>query len=419
MIHVCMALYDRNGHYSKFAGTTILSIFQHTKEKITIHILHDSTLTQGNREKFQRLVKKYKQKISFYDVEKLAADQIEKFRTFLSDYILDRFSMATFYRIFIMDSLPKDISKVIYLDYDIIVNLDINELWKVDLGKNVIAAVPVVTMNHANLVGTFAPVRHGFIKADESFNNGVLVIALDKMRALLDADKDLFVNGAKLLAEKGEMHFADQDIFGILFAKKCLHLPNRFNYDALKWRKKIDQLQPVIYHFTEHGLSLNLNDVANRLWFETFLKTPWFSIDSFGNLYDAFKKNFEEDHRNLIRFTKIFQNRKRVFFIHESQRQQMEKIFSITESDIELIYKGNAGHPNNLVNVMRQLKSQEDKIGKCIFLLMYQPLFYENFFRDFFTRQGFTEYEDFINMYDYISEADGYPIDAMKFLGEM
>ncbi len=187
----------------------------------------------------------------------------------------------------------------------------------------------------------------------------------------------------------------------------------------LRWRKKIEQLEPVIYHFTEHGLGLNLNDVANRLWFETFLKTPWFSIDSFGNLFDACKKNFEEDHRNLIRFTQIFRNKKRAFFIEQSQRERMEKIFSITQADIEIIFTGNAGNPATIANMMQQIKAQEEKFGKCIFLLMYPSHFYESFYRDFFTRAGFIEFEDFVNVYEYIPESDGVPVDSMKFLGEM
>ena len=42
-----------------------------------------------------------------------------------------------------------------------------------------------------------------------------------------------------------------------------------------------------------------------------------------------------------------------------------------------------------------------------------------SFYRDFFTRAGFVEYEDFVNVYEYIPESDGVPIDSMKFLGEM
>ena len=48
MIDICYGLYDRNGRYSKFVGTSMVSIFENTSEKITIHILHDNTLTEDN-----------------------------------------------------------------------------------------------------------------------------------------------------------------------------------------------------------------------------------------------------------------------------------------------------------------------------------------------------------------------------------
>lgn len=52
MIHVCYALYDKNGKYSKLTGTSICSLFENTKAWVTIHLLHDHTLTEENRAKF-------------------------------------------------------------------------------------------------------------------------------------------------------------------------------------------------------------------------------------------------------------------------------------------------------------------------------------------------------------------------------
>ncbi len=49
MIHVCFSLYDASGAYSKYTGTAICSVLENTKENITIHLLHDSTLTEKNR----------------------------------------------------------------------------------------------------------------------------------------------------------------------------------------------------------------------------------------------------------------------------------------------------------------------------------------------------------------------------------
>lgn len=80
MIHVCYGLYDKDGRYSKFAGTSVCSMFENTKSEVTVHILHDNTLTADNRDKFLILAKRYNQTINFYNVEETCADKIAKMR---------------------------------------------------------------------------------------------------------------------------------------------------------------------------------------------------------------------------------------------------------------------------------------------------------------------------------------------------
>ena len=63
MIHVCYAMRDESGKYSKFVGTSMLSMFENTREKITVHLIHDSTLNHENRKKLVQIVYKYDQEI--------------------------------------------------------------------------------------------------------------------------------------------------------------------------------------------------------------------------------------------------------------------------------------------------------------------------------------------------------------------
>ena len=61
MIHVCFAIYDKTGRYSKFTGTTMLSLFENTTSSVTVHILHDNTLPAENRDKFSYIAGRYGQ----------------------------------------------------------------------------------------------------------------------------------------------------------------------------------------------------------------------------------------------------------------------------------------------------------------------------------------------------------------------
>ena len=117
MINICFGLHDGDGKYSKFVGTTMASIFETTNLGVTIHILHDATLTDDNRENFYELAEKYNQYVEFYDVEELCPDEIAFLREKLADKINSRFSIGAFYRLLIKKIFKT--GKIIYLDADI------------------------------------------------------------------------------------------------------------------------------------------------------------------------------------------------------------------------------------------------------------------------------------------------------------
>ena len=115
MIHVCFGLSDKDGRYSKFTGTAILSMFENTNEKVTAHILHDDTLTDDNREKFLSIAKRYNQLIKFYNVEKICAEEFNFInKLFESEHMREGFSLGKFYRLLTPQILSVNIEKIIY-----------------------------------------------------------------------------------------------------------------------------------------------------------------------------------------------------------------------------------------------------------------------------------------------------------------
>ena len=65
MIHVCFCFRDKTGRYAKFAGTSMLSVFENTDSEVTVHILHDDTLTPDNRDKFSYLAGRFSKFVKF------------------------------------------------------------------------------------------------------------------------------------------------------------------------------------------------------------------------------------------------------------------------------------------------------------------------------------------------------------------
>ena len=137
MLHVCYGLYDKDGRYSKFTGTSMLSMFENIAAPphyVIVHILHDNTLSAENRDKFSYIAGMYSQTVKFYNVENLCSDKIAEFRQMMPTIDKTNVSIATLYRLLMPQVFPDDIKKIIYLDADTIINIDIRELWQVELG---------------------------------------------------------------------------------------------------------------------------------------------------------------------------------------------------------------------------------------------------------------------------------------------
>ena len=220
MINVCYAIYDKTGNFSKIAATSILSLLENTESWVTIHILHDNTLSTENIKNFIYLARKYNQHIIFYNIEELLPTEI----SLLKQENQGRFSIAAMYRLLIMHLLPNTISKVIYLDCDTIVNIDIQDLYDEDIKNNVLGAVAEcdATYNHAVEKDIC---NDGFVEQNNYFCSGILLINMDEYRKYAS----LCIDGIKFLAEHPSYDCPDQDILNYYFSNKYKKLSVKYN----------------------------------------------------------------------------------------------------------------------------------------------------------------------------------------------
>ena len=227
MIHVCYGLYDRDGKYSKFCGTSIVSIFENTNQDITIHILHDNTLTADNRDKLVYLAGKYNQQIKFYNVESFAMEKFIDIKNIFPNISNSPFTLGTMYRLIIAEIISYEVKKIIYLDCgDTVVNCDIADLWNIDIKNYPCAAVPEVS--NGNIPNKFLPLSiNGVIANDDYFNAGVMVFNLEYLR---NNNFSQLKNFAEFPQEyKNFMILFDQDLLNLHFSKKYLKLPQKYN----------------------------------------------------------------------------------------------------------------------------------------------------------------------------------------------
>ena len=221
----------------------MVSIFEYTRSPVTIHIFHDDTLTQENKQKFLRTAEKYSQSVNFIDITKYKAFINEKL-----EKMSEKYTIGTLFRMFMPDELP-DLDKVIYLDVDLLVSLDIRELWDIDLENKSIAGVldkSLCKLKPFSFSWRANQIKFINCRMDSYINAGVVIMNLRKIResgSLVDKSINWF---------KRYGHFAytaDQDALNSIFLDDIKFIDNKFNTSDLN----ID-IKDCIFHACTKGL---------------------------------------------------------------------------------------------------------------------------------------------------------------------
>ena len=399
MIHVCYGLYDKFGRYSKFVGTSIASLFENTKSEVTVHILHDNTLTADNKNKFESLAKNFNQQIKFYNVEVLYADKVENFRKNLSAILDTNFSIGTLYRLLIPQILS-DLKKIIYLDADIIVNLDINELWQNDLENFPIAAVAEIDIvedyDRRGGAENYL-IQNNFVDVKKYFNAGVLILNIPELKKA----ENLLNEKTQFVAATPECTWFDQDILNLCFSENYLRLPNKFdvyvNYRRIV--KRDQKISPAIYHYIGNSLNFDMRDNYNRLWTEYFFKTAWLNVEMFSHIYDCVQELDIQTQEKLLNLSAKMSGKRRIFFAELNNFEALKNLFKIDKSE-EIIDGTQIDAEKILLKKMKKLR------GAGFFILLSRNF---DALKNLLATEKFVEGEDFVNAMDFLSQLQGKP----------
>ena len=388
-----------------------LKIFLNPPPSVTVHLLHDNTLTQDNRDKFIYIAGRYGQIIKFYNVEEICAEEIARINEIFKNYPgYKNLTLGAFCRLLTPKVIDNDIEKIIYFDSDLIVNLDIEEFWYINLDDNPIAAVS------ENSIGTISEelslCKEGFVHFMDYFNSGVLFINLKHIRQY---ELENIWNGIKFLSENPQHLLFDQEILNYCFSKKYLKLPNKFNY-YVRFSRKLQEkiIERRIYHYSANDLGTNFNDMLFKLWFSYFEKTPWFTKDVIGSLDEGFRKIVNQNVAGLknfaIQVSAIMAGKERAFFTNVQNIDALKRFFFIRE-DEEIIPLENQESFNVLVNSMK------NSLGKKIFLILFLEGYPQ--LRLSLINAGFVEGRDFINAAMFLSDANGVPLNTYELVKAM
>ena len=387
MIHVCFCFSDKTGRYAKFAGTSMLSLFENTYSEVTVHILHDDTLTPDNRDKFSYLAGRYGQLVKFYNLDELCADKIEEIKNLVPKLEKTTETVGAFYKVLIPQVLPKKIDTAIFLDPDTIVNLDINELWQIDLEEKYLGVVTEKD-NGVNANKNFLLCSEKIVKDEDYFNCGVLLMNLN----LLRKEERTIVQGVKFRGKNPQHKYLEQTVLNYCFHDRALKLPTKFNSLVEKERSSDKPaLMSKIYHYAD-GTSrqgFDMNDTFNRLWMSCFIKSPWFDAETFGRLYTDFQKNSNEDlEKSSLNLVKLMPGKTRAFFVEPENLKTATNLFGIKDYE-EIILAENETSLKKLIDTMKTCR------GACVFFIITEKFLNKDFPFELLTKEGFNEDKDF------------------------
>ena len=320
-IQIGFGLYDKTGNYSVWVGVTMQSVVEHTDAPICFHIVHDSTLNPSNREKLIRVGTQNGNRIKFHKVDDSLWESYK-----------DRarhFTIGTFFRIMLPELLP-EVSRIIYLDADLLVNRDIKELWDTDIQDYCLAAAPDYGTVEAG--GRPWPVQKNEVPVARYFNTGVLYMNLDQIRAKGNMAEEVFA----YLKDNKEAFLPDQDALNVIYRDRTLLVDTSWNcFVCSKTGTHIDKLENQIYHYAGAKLILYSMSEIDMAYYETICRTPWGREEGPGQLKKALARVTDRLRQleGVIKQTSSHE-KKRIFYGPETfSMRKLYEMLTIREDD--------------------------------------------------------------------------------------
>ena len=249
---------DKN--FGKFAGITITSLVHNNMyTDLVVHIVYDELLPE-DMEKLLQMERLYRNlTLRFYQITSTAG------MTFIVPP--GHITQAMYYRYLFADMLPPEITKIMYMDADIICKGDILPLWQLDLQGKVLAA--------ARDYGEDRSCDRIGLKNGRYFNSGVLLMDLTKWRQQKLAQK-LFqwleqVGGTKIL-------WGDQDALNGVIDGEFTELPKKYNGIVINNTTLNENLELVIVHYIDYVKPWHIyyyDSDEKKLYWQYVKKSLW------------------------------------------------------------------------------------------------------------------------------------------------
>ncbi len=387
MIHVCFAVHDPKGTYCKYAGTAMCSIFENTKEQVTIHLLHDETLSEANREKFREMAEGYHQTIQMYEVD---AASLEPYKA-RCGYT----TIGALFRLKSPEILPESVEKIIYLDGDVVVHSDIKKLWETDIEDKMMAAC--LDLGLINGVIQVWGCENGLFPKETYINSGVLILNLKRIRQEISLVNECL----DFLNQYPKCNFGDQDALNYVFRNSMYILKKEYNLLTPQYRRKLEKTEPGVYHFAGDMVRFEAPELLDELFLSYFVKTPWGTGNEIRHLYTdtLLNKSYQITAYQKIVSLLRDSRRKLIFVGVNAWLQSLMRVIPVN-SEIDFCIDDNKHYQGTVIgglNVYPMSKLNGEKKGQILLIVSSVNRQQFEYIAAQFTQMGLKEYEDFID----------------------
>lgn len=233
-LHVASA-FDKN-YIAPFYALITSLLLNNRKNNLVIHSIATG-ISEAEKEEIKNYVKHHKAEILFYDIDE---EYVRRNVVLPPNNIY--FTIATYYRLFLPELVSPVTNKLLYIDTDAVVRVDLKEIYNTNIGSFPFAAVP----------DSYPELRTdlGITKEGKYFNAGVLLIDVESWKKHRVTERAM-----QFLADYPEkIKFVDQDALNATQKDNWYPLPKRFNFtwfDVLQEVPKKKLLQnAAIIHYT-------------------------------------------------------------------------------------------------------------------------------------------------------------------------
>ena len=268
-VHV---LFSIDGNFWQHLGATIASLLaSNPRSTFHLHVVSASDIPAEPLAKIETIVRN----AGNAKLEAIVFKEAERYQ-YLP--VHSHLTFAMYLRLFMTEYLDPAISKILYLDSDIIVCSDLTGLWQIELGEHYLGAArePYNERQRSPL---------GFGPDDLYINSGVMLVNLAKWR------QDNVVPKFIAFADSHQASFSspDQDILNSVFRGHILDIGYRWNWQALFVRSTPAELglspaayaslrrSPPLVHFTSRYKPWFYRWQPHYKWLyaEALARTPW------------------------------------------------------------------------------------------------------------------------------------------------